>query len=100
MLSKSSRLARRDEGGRPYSNSQQDMKNPHRGQTILQRRDSRCVEHTGQTWATRSARKVEFSPARVSSLTELRSSRGRFKTPAYRQLDHRQLQTELKTADG
>jgi hypothetical protein len=33
-----------------YSNSEQDMKYPQRGQTILQRRFSRRVEQTGQNW--------------------------------------------------
>jgi len=44
-----------------YSNSEHDMKYPHRWQTILQRWDSRRVEQTGQNWLGNSGTPGDFA---------------------------------------
>jgi len=54
----------------PYSNSEQDMKYPQRGQTILQWFDSRRLPHTGQNWlgnSSAASRSSFFRSARATT---------------------------------
>jgi len=53
------------------------MKNPQRGQTILQRWDSRRAEHTGQNWTGNSRTGVGGSGSWDCWLTERLLDRGR-----------------------
>jgi hypothetical protein len=55
--------------GPPQSNSEQDMKYPQRGHTILQWRDSSLAEHTGQYWPGCSLSSADFAAGERSSET-------------------------------
>jgi len=64
--------------GKPYSNSEQDIKYPQRGQTILQWFDSRRLPHAGQNWLGNScaaSRSSYFWSASATTASESRVHR-------------------------